>query len=132
MAFSIALLVYVIFTVAAVYGLAMTALKTPLPQKWVWVVGFGILTANAVSILICIMRSISFISKSHDSCNSSSSPSSSYLLPHIVVIITSSVTHSINTAACSRPSCLCSTPSWCVLLLIIMMMLLRLIDSLPE
>lgn len=48
MGFSIALLLYVAFTAVAVYGLLMSALKTPFPQKWVWVVGFGILTANAI------------------------------------------------------------------------------------
>jgi hypothetical protein len=48
MTFSVALLVYVAFTAAAGFGLASTALKTPLPQKWVWLVGFGVLAANAL------------------------------------------------------------------------------------
>mmetsp|Transcript_7316 Transcript_7316/g.12277 ORF Transcript_7316/g.12277 Transcript_7316/m.12277 type:complete len:200 (-) Transcript_7316:186-785(-) len=48
MTFSIALLVYVVFTATAAFGLVSTAIKSPFPQKWVWVLGFGILTANAL------------------------------------------------------------------------------------
>lgn len=48
MTFSIALLIYVAFTVVSVYGLAMTSMKSSFPQKWVWIVGFGILSANAL------------------------------------------------------------------------------------
>jgi hypothetical protein len=49
MAFTVSFLLCAVYAIAGALALAQAIVKIPLPQKWVWIVGFGILAANGIA-----------------------------------------------------------------------------------
>jgi hypothetical protein len=49
MGFSVSFLLCAAYALVGSLALIQAAIKIPFPQKWVWVVGFGIIAANGIA-----------------------------------------------------------------------------------